>query len=199
MAKQRLAADADELVLDCAARLFRERGFEATTVRDISRAAGMLPGSLHYRYPTKGVLLLALMRRGLTLDLAAVDAAIAPEADPVERLRLALRAHIRFILSRDSTAVVLFEWRSIEPEAHAEMVRLRDQYDAYWARLLAEANRAGRLAGGLDLKMLRFMLFGAANWVSMWYRASGDRTPDDIADAFWDFLARGILARPAQS
>ncbi|MBL8143153.1 MAG: TetR family transcriptional regulator [Acidobacteria bacterium] len=198
MAKQRFAPGADEHVLDCAARLFRERGFEATTVRDIARTVGMLPGSLHYRYPTKGALLLALMRRGLALDLAAVDAAIAGAVDPVERLRLALRAHLRFLVSRDSTSVVLFEWRSIEPEAHAEMVRLRDEYDAHWARLIADAHAAGRLGAHVDLKMLRLMIFGAANWVSMWYSPGGPRTSDEIADAFWEYLSAGVLTSAAR-
>jgi len=193
MAKQRLAPDADEHVLDRAADLFRDRGFEATTVRDIARAAGMLPGSLHYRYPTKGSLLLALMRRSLALDMVAIEAALAEVTDPAERLRVALRTHITLILMRDSTRVVLFEWRSIESEAQVGIVALRDQYEAYWSRLLDEAQRAGTLAPTLDLKLLRLMLFGAANWVSMWYSPGGERTPEEIADAFWNFLAGGIL------
>lgn len=197
MTKQRLAPDADEHVLDCAARLFRERGFEATTVRDIARAAGMLPGSLHYRYPTKGALLLALTRQGLALDRAAIEAALVTEADPVERLRAALRAHVRFILGRESARVVLFEWRSIEPASYAEMVRLRDEFEAYWAGLLDDAQRAGCLAIGIDLRMLRFLLFGAANWVSMWYAPGGEQSPDQIADTFWGMLANGVVARRA--
>lgn len=195
MTKQRLAPDADEHVLDCAARLFHARGFEATTVRDIARAAGMLPGSLHYRYPTKGTLLLALMQRGVAIDRAAIDDALQDEADPVERLRLALRAHLRVILGHDAARAVLFEWRPIEPESRAAMVVLRDEYDRFWAQLIDEAQRAGCLVEGIDRTMLRFLLFGAVNWTSMWYAPGGGLSPDEIADAFWRVVADGMVAR----
>ena len=73
----------------------------------------MLPGSLHYHYPTKAALLLALMKRGVEADNACVRSAISASGDPGERLRLALRARVRFLLSRDGASVVLFDWRSL--------------------------------------------------------------------------------------
>ncbi len=180
-------------VLDAAARLFRQRGFEATTVRAIARAAGVLPGSLHYRYPTKAALLLALMKRGVEADLLCVRAAIAGVRDPAERLRLGLRARLRFLLSRDAAQVVLYEWRSLEGRARDEMIRLRDRYEAFWTGLLYEAAGTGRLRPDIDIRMLRFLVFGAINGVAMWYSAQGPRTPDEIADAFWGFIAYGVL------
>src|SRR3954469_16184766 len=102
MAKSRESAGPiEDRFLDAAARLFRAKGFAATTVREIARAARMLPGSLHYRYPTKDSLLLALMKRGVEADLAGIRAAIRGVRDPVERLRLALRARLRYLLGRD--------------------------------------------------------------------------------------------------
>src|SRR5215217_5368152 len=105
----------DDPVLEIAGRLFREKGFEATTVRQIAEAAGILPGSLHYRYRSKEELLLALLERGI--------------ADPIERMRLALRAHLR-LLVRDDVAiyVALYEGRSLVGDSRAHMVRLRDRY-----------------------------------------------------------------------
>src|SRR3954471_11292809 len=88
-------------VLEIAGRLFRERGFEAATVRQIADAAGILPGSLHYRYRSKEELLLALLDRGIARATSAVRLAIADVADPVERMRLALRAHLRLLVRDD--------------------------------------------------------------------------------------------------
>jgi AcrR family transcriptional regulator len=192
-------AEADGRLIDTAARLFRERGFAATTVRQIARAAGMLPGSLHYRYPTKDALLLALMRRGVEADLAYVRAAIATSSDPMERLHLALRARVRYLLSRDAATVVLFDWRSLKGRARAEMIRLRDRYEAFWSELLHEAAGAGRLRPEVDQSLLRFLIFGATNWIPMWYSARGSRTPDEITDAFWDLIANGAGELPSRS
>jgi TetR/AcrR family transcriptional regulator, cholesterol catabolism regulator len=190
---KRVARKVEDRFLDAAARLFRAKGFEATTVREIAKAARMLPGSLHYRYPTKDSLLLALMKRGEDADLVGIRAAIRDERDPVERLRLALRARLRYLLSRPASQVVLFEWRSLEGTAREEMIRLRDRYEAFWSGLLYAAAGTGRLHPGIDLRLLRFLLFGAINGVALWYHADGPRTPDEISDAFWGFIAYGVV------
>jgi AcrR family transcriptional regulator len=188
------AREADDRLVSAAARLFREKGFAAATVREIARAAGILPGSLHYRYATKAALLLALTKRGMEADLASVRAAIAEIRDPMERLRLALRARVRYLLSRDAASVVLYDWRSLKGRPRQEMIRLRDRYEAFWTGLLYEAAGAGRLRATVDLNMLRFFIFGATNWVTMWYSPGGSHTPDQIADAFWELVAHGAAA-----
>jgi TetR/AcrR family transcriptional regulator, cholesterol catabolism regulator len=184
----------EDALLDAAARLFRRKGFEATTVRDIARAAGMLPGSLHYRYPTKSALLLSLMKRGVARDLASVRAAIAGAEEPLERIRLALRARMRLLASRgDAVYVLLYDWRSLKGRERDEMIELRDHYEAFWQGLLDDAARAGHLRPDLDMKMMRLFVFGAVNWMVQWYSPRGPRTPEQIADAFWNFIALGAL------
>jgi AcrR family transcriptional regulator len=191
--KKKVAAAVEDRFFEAAGRLFRERGFEGTTVREIARAAGMLPGSLHYRYPTKDALLLALMRRGVDADMASIRAATALSDDPVERLRLALHARVRFLLSRDSASTVLFDWRSLKGRARDEVIRLRDMYEAFWAGLIRDAGRSGAFRPRLDLKLLRLFLFGAVNWVALWYSPKGERSPEEIAEAFWRFMAFGAF------
>lgn len=193
MTKKKTPTPVDDRFLDAAARLFREHGFEATTVRQIARAAGMLPGSLHYRYPNKADLLVALMRRGEQADLENLRAAIAGSRDPVERLQLALRARLRFLLSRDAPQVVLYEWRSLKGKAREEMILLRDRYEAFWTGLIYEAAGSGRLRPDIDLRMLRLMILGALNGVALWFSARGPRTPEEIADAFFAFVAYGVI------
>ncbi len=191
--KSSAAPPVDDRFLDAAARLFRQKGFEATTVREIARAAGSLPGSLHYRYPTKAALLIDLTQRGMEADLAVVRAAIAGVGDPVERLRLALRARLGYLLSRDAAQVVLYDWRALKGRPREEMIRLRDRYEAFWSGLVYEAAGSGRLRADLDLKMLRFLLLGAINSVAQWYSPRGQCAPGEVSDAFWDFLSLGVL------
>lgn len=201
MAKAVVSDDQTERVLRAAAALFRAHSFAAATVRDIAAAAGILPGSLHYRFPTKESLLIALMERAVEHTTAAVRAAVATSSDPIERLRLGLRAHLRILLSGDDAIyVLLYEWRALGGKAREEMVRLRDRYESFWDGLLYEAAGAGRIRDGLDLKLLRLLGFGSINWVAQWYSPAGERTPQEIADAFWAFMGFGVVAdesRPA--
>ncbi len=192
MAKEPQAKPGDPL--DAAARLFRHQGFAATTVRQIAHDAKMLPGSLHYRYPSKEALLLALMERAIERSMAAVTEAVAHSADPVDRVRLGLRAHLRLLVSGDDAVyVLLYDWRSLEGEARRQMELLRVRYEQFWDRLLAEGVEAGVVRPGVDPMLVRLLGFGAVNWVAQWYEPAGPYTPDQIADAAWDYIGNGVL------
>jgi AcrR family transcriptional regulator len=192
--------EAEERALDAAGRLFREKGFAATTVREIAAAADMLPGSLHYRYPTKEELLVALLRRGVARSIAAVQAAVAGEADPIERLRLGLRAHLELLCGGDDALyVLLFDWRALPAGARDGIAQERRRLEDFWTELLLAAHASGRARPVLDVELVRHFGFGAINWVATWYRPGSGRTPAQIADAFWSYLAYGLLhehARP---
>src|SRR5258707_12669599 len=118
MTKTVAAGEANDFVLDAAARLFRQKGVDATTVRDVARAAGILPGSLHYRFASKEELLVALMERAIDRLMAGVLEAITEGQDPIERMRLAIRAHLRMLLSGDDAVyVLLYDFRSLGTHA----------------------------------------------------------------------------------
>jgi|KBSMisStandDraft_5_1062788.scaffolds.fasta_scaffold671967_2 AcrR family transcriptional regulator len=187
------AGPTDDPVLEIAGRLFREKGFDATTVRQIADAAGLLPGSLHYRYPSKEEMLLALVERGIASATEAVRLAIADATDPFERMRLALRAHLR-LLVRDDVAIYvsLYEGRSLSGDSRAQMVRLRDRYDALWDGILHAAAGTGRLRHDVDLSLVRKLLLGAANWTAQWFSPHGSYSCDEVADAYADLLWRGV-------
>ena len=194
-------ADTDERVLLAAGKLFREKGFAATTVREIAAAAEMLPGSLHYRYASKDDILVALMKRGVERAIHSVETATAREPSAIERLRLGLRAHLELLCNGDdSLYVLLFDWRSLTSGALKGVVRERARLEAFWEGLLFEAHASGVARPLLDIELVRHFGFGAINWVATWYRPGDGRTPAQIADAFWSFLAYGLLhesARPA--
>jgi AcrR family transcriptional regulator len=184
----------DAKVLEAAGRLFRERGFPATTVREIAEAAEMLPGSLHYRYPTKESLLVALMEQGMRRATATVREAAESGADPLDRMRRALAAHLRLLVEADAAIYVnLYEFRSIRGEARTKIVALRDAYEALWAGLFNRAVGAGLLRPGVDHTLARHVLLGAVNWSAQWYRAEGPRTPESIAEGFLGLVAAGML------
>ncbi|MEW5739069.1 MAG: TetR/AcrR family transcriptional regulator [Myxococcota bacterium] len=194
------AADpSDERILLAAGRLFREKGFAATTVREIAQGAGMLPGSLHYRYASKDDVLVALMERGVKRAISAVTKAIAATRDPVERLKLGLRAHLELLCQGDdSLYVLLYDFRSLPEGAREGVERSRGRYEAFWDGMLYEAWGTGRSRSALDLELVRQFGMGAINWVATWYRPDAGRTPAQIADTFWTYLAFGLMAEAAR-
>jgi len=184
----------DDPVLEASGRLFRQKGFAATTVREIAAAAGILPGSLHYRFATKEDLLLALMDRGIERAVCAVRTAIADSHDPLDRMRAALRAHLCLLVREDdSIYVLLYEGHSLSGAARDHMVRLRDRYDALWDGLLHAAAGTGRLRRDVDLRLVRFFLLGGVNWTAQWFSTRGPYSVEQVAEAYADMLFHGLL------
>jgi len=186
-------------VLSNAARLFREKGFENTSLKEIAEACNMLPGSLYYRYNTKEALLVELMRRGIYLVTEEVELAYASSNDPVEKLRLCINAHLRALLGdSDMVYVLLFEWRALSPEARREIIKLRDQYESLWIDMLETMISQSVIQKGVDSRLLRLIGLGALNWVATWFDPNGSHTPDDIGNFVWQAIIKGLINQDAQ-
>lgn len=175
-------------VLDEAARLFRTRGFEGTSVREIAKAVGMLPGSLYCHFATKEALLVAVYVKGVQQIIEAVQSAVAGVADPWERLEAACIAHLEAILRDDDYAQVVVRVRPADvPVAHASLIELRNSYEALFAGLIKDLP----LARSTDRRVLRLMLMGAMNWSQTWYRPGGRFNPRTVARKFIALLRQG--------
>lgn len=186
-------------VLSNAARLFREKGFEKTSLKEIAEACNMLPGSLYYRYNTKEALLVELMRRGIYLVTEEVELAYASSNDPVEKLRLCINAHLRALLGdSDMVYVLLFEWRALSPEARKEIIKLRDQYESLWIDILETMISQRVIQKDVDSRLLRLIGLGALNWVATWFDPNGSHTPDDIGNFVWQAIIKGLINQDAQ-
>lgn len=190
----------EDAILGAAAALFREQGFAATGLREIAAKAGMLLGSVQYRFPTKESLLVALMERAIERVMGAVRAAVEAAEDPLERLRLGLTAHLETLLSGDDAVyVLLYDWRVLRGAPRDKLILLRDRYEAFWDGILYGAAGSGRLRPGVNLKLLRLFGFGAVNWVATWYRPDGPHSVTEIADAFFATMVYGVLSDDARA
>lgn len=180
------------MVLDAAARLFCRQGYEGTTLRDIARAVGMLPGSIYCHFDTKEDLLVAVYLRGVDQICQGVEAIVAEHQDPWDRLEAACVTHLEAILRDDDYARVVVRVRPADvPPAARRLVAARDRYEALWAALI-DALPLRRRA---DRKTLRLMLLGALNWSQNWYRPEGPASPRSIARQFTALLRQGMEHR----
>ena len=169
-----------ELLAVCA-KLFREKGFDGTTIRDISAAAGMHSGSPFYHFKTKQAMLVAVMEEGLAEGLRHSQQVFALKLPPEERFRRLVRAHLGTILEdgNDFIPVLLYEIRSLTPANRRRIIALMDGYDALWQKMIDELEEAGLLAG--DRHLARLFLLGSLNWTAQWYRPNGRLSLDRVA------------------
>ncbi|HLX30354.1 MAG TPA: TetR/AcrR family transcriptional regulator [Casimicrobiaceae bacterium] len=174
------------LILDEAARLFGERGFHGTTIRDVVRGIDMLPGSLYYHFAAKEDLLAAVYGEGVARITERVRAAIAKRVDPWQRLTAACVAHLEALLAEGDYAQVVIRVRPADvPAIAARLTALRDRYE----RMFVELIDALPVRSNVDRRTLRLMLLGALNWSQTWYRPGHD-DPRAIARNFVALLRR---------
>jgi AcrR family transcriptional regulator len=171
-----------EELLRVSARLFREKGFDGTSIRDISSAAGMHSGSPFYHFKTKQDILLAVMEQGLAEGLRRLEEAIAQPGNAEQRFTRMVRAQIGTILEEgnDFIPVLLYDWRSLTEANRRRIIALHDRYDALWQPVIDELKRAGHMPG--DAQLVRLLVLGAVNWTGRWYRDGGRLSLDEVAD-----------------
>lgn len=192
-------------ILDAAARHFARQGFHAASMRGIAAAAGMLPGSLYYHFPSKHELLLAVYQEGVRRIAERLDAAVARARSPWARLEAACVAHLEMLLEAggDYAQVVIRVRPQDCPAMAARLVALRDAHEDRFKALIAalELPRnalggapghapGGAPGGGADRQALRLMILGTLNWAQTWYRPGGD-PPATLARRFLALLRSG--------
>ena len=165
-----------------AARLFREKGFGRTTVRELATAAGMQSGSLFYFFASKEEILQAVIDHGMKLLVATVDEARQGLA-PAAGFRAMLQRHLEGILDRgaDHMNVMLFETRAFPAATVQQGRQFHREYDALWEAQIEALIREGRWRLTSDLRLSRNALMGALNWSVQWFRPSRGDTYDGLA------------------
>ncbi|MDX6511873.1 MAG: TetR/AcrR family transcriptional regulator, cholesterol catabolism regulator [Gaiellaceae bacterium] len=173
-----------------AARLFAERGYHGTSISDLAEAMGVQKGSLYAHMNSKQDLLYETMREGAAAFHRALDA--VPEALPAsEKIRLALRAHLRVVSEQlDVATVFVREWRYLEGERREEIVAERRRYEERFRTFFREGRDRGELRSDLDDATAALLALSAANWAYTWLRPGRDT--DELADRFTALLVDGI-------
>jgi AcrR family transcriptional regulator len=177
-------------LLSAAARLFRDKGFNATSTRDIAAAVGMHSGSPFYHFKSKDALLLAVMQEGMHTAIARQVMALqagAPDAPdavaPQIYFRRLIRAHFETLLGpgNDFVPVMLYEHRSLSPRQRMVLAKLQLDYEAAWVPVLEALHANGQLKA--PVKLARLLILGALNWSVQWFDEKKSASLDDLTDA----------------
>lgn len=177
-------------LIEQSAKLFREKGYGNTTVRDIAAATGVHAGSWFYYFKTKQDILQAVIEHGLTVALADIEAIDIEGLPPREAMRQLVRAHLYTILApnQDFIPVMLYEWRSLDAQAQERIIALKDRYENIWTRVIDRLRASGDWAQPTPVD--RLLMFGALNWTAQWYQAGAGISIDALADQAVLFILR---------
>ncbi len=177
-----------------ATRLFRRRGYHATSMQDLAEALGMNRGSLYHYIASKDDLLWSILNRTFDLLDERVVSLLDADAPPLERLTNAIHAHLRVAAGHaDEMSLIQIELRSLTPERRERLIERRDAYEAAWRRTLADGVATGVLRE-VDVRLAGIGILSVCNWFTQWYRPGGELGVDEIADAFVALFLRGLRA-----
>jgi AcrR family transcriptional regulator len=177
-----------------AAQLFRDRGYDATSVSDVARALGMTKAGLYHHFESKEALLFEIMMYGLDRVKDEVIVPVRAIADPEERLRQLIVRHAR-IATRGQGAIAHLgdEIRALPPAARKQIeVRMRVYVDLV-RDTLTELKTAGRLRD-VDVTVGTFSLSGMILWLPRWFRQGGRLDQERVAEEIANFALGGLLA-----
>ncbi|SDU16883.1 transcriptional regulator, TetR family [Pseudomonas pohangensis] len=165
-----------------AAHLFRNKGFERTTVRDLASAVGIQSGSIFHHFKSKDEILRSVMEETVIYNTALMRAALADASNIRERVLALIRCELQSIMGGTGEAmnILVYEWRSLSDEGQQYILGLRETYEQLWLDVLGEARDAGFFS--TDPFILRRFLTGALSWTETWFRPDGPMSLDQLAE-----------------
>ncbi|GGZ92832.1 TetR/AcrR family transcriptional regulator [Streptomyces echinoruber] len=189
--------DAARRLLVAAVEAFAERGYHATTTRDIASRAGMSPAALYIHYKTKEELLHRISRIGHDKALDILRTAARREGSATERLADAVSSFVRWHAGRRTTArVVQYELDALGPDARAEIVALRRQVDAEVRGIIEDGVASGEF-DVLDVQGTTLAVLSLCIDVARWFNVDGPRTPEEVGALYADLVLRMVGAKQA--
>ena len=185
-------ARARDRLVEAATAAFAERGYHATTTRDIAARAGMSPAAVYVHHSSKEELLFLISRRGHDAALEAIRNASTAGADPVRRLHDTVREFTRWHAEHSTAArVVQYELRALSPEHRREIAECRRAIDRHMREVLTAGVEQG-VFDVPDLPGTTLALLSLAVDVARWYHDDGQRSAESVAGLYADLAVRMV-------
>jgi AcrR family transcriptional regulator len=185
-----------EGILDASMHLFSRYGFTGTTMRDIAKAVGVLPGSLYAHISSKETLLVEIVESGIEKFLAITARKEARESTATEKMRAAIRAHVAVVAENpERTLVVFHQWRYLTGPNLTRAIEKRRRYEESFSKIITEGIKNGEFNTSLDVRIAVFAILGALNWTPEWYSPKGPLKAEEIGEKLAETLLTGLVRR----
>ena len=161
-----------EQILLSAAKLFRQQGYAATTLRQIAAKAGIKAGSIYYYFDSKEAILDEVLDQGIKRIFDTVKRRLkeAGEVSHRRRIEIAIEAHLVTLLeASDFTSANIRIYGQLPERLKKAHRPIRRAYAKYWDRLFLDARRAGEIRSDIEIVPLRIFVLGALNWTVEWF------------------------------
>jgi AcrR family transcriptional regulator len=183
-----------QAIVTAAAELFAHNGFGATSLDEIAEQLGASKASLYYHIKNKEEILRLIFLTVLTVSEEPLRLITESDQPPHEKLRHAIE-HQAAVAANRSPAMIVFyrEQPHLTGPFAGEIILRKKAYERYFERIIEEGQNAGVFQPDADPKIVTFGLLGMCNWLSQWYRSSGQYSPQQIAEIFANTIEKGLL------
>ena len=184
-------------ILEHAARLIFQHGYEATSMQEIAESCGLTKAGLYHHIKTKEALLLAIMHYGMDLFEEKVLNPVESIADPLERLRETMKRNVALVTEDSSkeVTIILHEHQTLTGEAQREINARKKKYVRFLESAFREAIEKGQVRADVDPTIAAFSFLGSVLWTYKWYRADGAISTQRLTDGMIDLFVSGLLPR----
>lgn len=181
-------------ILDAAAAVFTDTGYEAASMNDIANAVGVTKPTLYHHFTSKQELLFLVAHPALVDLVQRFRRIIGSNTRAEDRIRHGIVNHVTcyrdhfphlFLISKEDDS-------SLQPDHERQMRELRREYQQLWERVLEEGVEKGELRIGGNGRITAFAILGACNWMYKWYDPTGPMSADELGNVFADIVLRGI-------
>src|ERR1700740_2023785 len=189
MARETLV-DSRQEILRTAARLFQQRGYDATSMNDVAAALKLSKGGLYHHFQGKDEILFEIMNHAMEITEERVLAPVRSIPDPEDRLRSLIRRHMEVVLSpRDrEITVMLHENHPLPPVLRKRINSRKKEYVHFVESLIADVQRARQARSGVSPRAAAFALLGMINWIYQWYKPEGALQAHNLIPQFTDLF-----------
>jgi AcrR family transcriptional regulator len=180
-------------VIQAAGRLFAQRGFHGTSMRDLGDTLGLHGSSLYAHVGSKTELLEEIVADGVRQCIDLADEVLAGDEPAADKLRWLVTGHVRLVVANlDTWTTFVNEYRFLPEPERERVIGLRDRYQGAYRSVIKEGAAEGWVREDLDDRLAATLVLSLLNAVSGWYRPNGDRSPEQLADAVYELVIGGI-------
>jgi AcrR family transcriptional regulator len=190
-------SDRRAAILETAARLICEKGYEGTSIQDIADAAGLTKAGLYHHIRSKEHLLLEIQNYGMDVFEEWVLKPVMPIPDPLERLKTCMAKNILLVTegwSKEIT-IILHEHATLTGEARAHINARKKRYVRFLESSFTEAVKTGRIRA-VNPKVATFAFLGQVLWIYKWFRPEGAVPADQLERDMVDLFFGGLEVKP---